>query len=69
MSPNQKHVADEVTAEDRALIEADPEADLARGRARPETPPRERAQHPGGVVIEDEDPTEPSPGHAPRSPI
>ncbi|WP_181707666.1 hypothetical protein [Chthonobacter rhizosphaerae] len=69
MSPNRKEVADQVTDEDKALIESDPEADLARGRARPETPPTERAQHKGDIVHEELDPMEPSPGHKPRSPI
>jgi hypothetical protein len=69
MSPNRKSVADEASEADRRAVEADPEADLARGHDRPRTPERERAEHPGSVVIEDVDPNEVDPGHPPRSPI
>jgi hypothetical protein len=67
--PNRKHVADEVTEEDRKLAGSDPAADLERGAQREQTPPGERAQHRHGVVIEDFDPNEPDPGQPPRTPI
>ena len=69
MSPNRKEVADQISEEDRKLIDSDPEADLARGKARPETDPRRRVQHEGDVVHEEFDPNEVDPGHKPRSPI
>lgn len=67
--PNRKDVSDHLSEEDRRLIESDPEADLARGKARPETDPREKIQHEGDKLIEDFDPDEIDPRSKPRSPI
>lgn len=69
MSPNQKHVADHVSEADHIAADADPDADIARGRARPVTNPREKVEEVGAVVHDEEDPTEVDPGHPPRSPI
>lgn len=69
MSPNRKEVADQVSEADKRAIEADPQAELERGRKRPETDPRHREQHEGDIVHEDIDPNEVDPGAKPRSPI
>lgn len=69
MAPDRKELTTDPADAHRATVEADPEADLERGKARPETDPREKVQHTGDVLIEDEDPDEVDPGIPPRSPI
>lgn len=69
MAADRKDLTPDDPDAHRATVNADPEADLERGKARKETDPREKVQYEGDVLHEEPDPMEVDPGIPPRSPI